>query len=113
MWFLLICAVLVFLLYLEVQRVKLNNRFKHVAGPSQLPIIGSVYSIRPNKLTDFKAVFDELAVDPVAKFVFGGSLLLLVTDPVVLSQILPSKSFLERPYFFDFFEYPSAMLSAK
>lgn len=76
-------------------------------------MIGSVYSIRPNKLTDFKAVFDDLAVDPVAKFVFGGSLLLLVTDPVVLSQILPSKSFLERPYFFDFFEYPSAMLSAK
>ncbi|XP_063709865.1 probable cytochrome P450 313a1 [Culicoides brevitarsis] len=110
---LIACVVLLTLVYLEVQRVRLNNRFKHVAGPSQLPIIGSVYSIRPNNLTDFKAVFDDLAVDPVAKFIFGGSLLLLVTDPVVLSQILPSKSFLERPYFFDFFEYPTAMLSAK
>lgn len=105
--FLLVCV------YLEVQRISLNNRFKHVSGPKQIPIVGSPYSIRVNQIIEFQKVFEELSVDTVVKFIFGGKLLLMVSDPVVLSQVLPSKAFLERPYPFDYFDFPTAMLSAK
>lgn len=114
MWFvLLIVVILLVCVYFEVQRISLNNRFKNVAGPKQIPIVGSPYSIRVNQVIEFEKVFEDLSVDPVVKFVFGGKLLLMVSDPVVLSQVLPSKAFLDRPYPFDYFDFPTAMLSAK
>uniref|UniRef100_A0A336M7T7 CSON006108 protein n=1 Tax=Culicoides sonorensis TaxID=179676 RepID=A0A336M7T7_CULSO len=110
---LIIFVIILLLFYFEVQRIKLNNRFKHVKGPRQYPIIGSIFSIKSNKLTDFKAGFEELTVAPVSKFVFSGYLMLLVSHPEVLSQILPSKSFLERPYMIDFIDCTLGLLSSK
>ncbi|XP_063708048.1 probable cytochrome P450 313a4 [Culicoides brevitarsis] len=114
MWLILVFVVIFLIcLYLETQRISLNNRFKNISGPKQIPVFGSPYSIRVNETSEFKEVFEELFIDKVVKLIFGGKLLLLVSDPVVLSQVLPSKAFLDRPYPFDYFEFPTAMLSAK
>lgn len=114
MWFYLLLVVIFFIcLYLEIQRVALNNRFKNIPGPKQIPVFGSPYSIRINNIAEFEEIFEDMFVDTVVKLIFGGKLLLLVSDPVVMSQVLPSKAFLDRPYLFNYFEFPTAMLSAK
>uniref|UniRef100_A0A336KL29 CSON006110 protein n=1 Tax=Culicoides sonorensis TaxID=179676 RepID=A0A336KL29_CULSO len=109
-FFVLLTPILV---WIEWRRQQLNERFRQIPGPKQLPIIGSIYSVRPNKLTEMVEVFDQIMVAPTVKLIFGGKLLLFVTDPEHLAQIFPTRIWLERSYIFDMFELKSGMLAAK
>lgn len=42
-----LCGLLAFL---EVRRIRLNREFKHIPGKKQYPIIGTIYTLKPNRI---------------------------------------------------------------
>lgn len=110
----LLTAAVVFVLGLiEYQRRRLSNRFQHIPGPKEYPIVGSILTLKSNKLTDYQDKFDQICVEPISKLIFAGQLILLVSEPVALQQILSSQAFLSKPFMSDFLGLKYGLSSAK
>lgn len=109
-----VCLIILLLLtYLEIERQSLNRRFSHIPGPKQYPVIGNMYGSNSADITDFNCYVEELSVAPVTKMVVPGHLILGVSDPMILQQVLNASEFLGRvKYFLKFTPWKEAMLTA-
>lgn len=38
------------LLFLEVRRIHLNKGFEHIPGLKQYPVVGTIYTFKPNRI---------------------------------------------------------------
>lgn len=111
--FLFLIVLLLLLTHLEIERQSLNRKFRHIPGPKQYPVIGNMYGSSSSDITDFNCYVEELSTAPVTKMVVPGHLILGVSDPVILQQILNAPEFLGRvKYFLKFTPWKEAMLTA-
>ncbi|XP_063700621.1 probable cytochrome P450 313a4 [Culicoides brevitarsis] len=105
--------LLLLLGYLELHRHSLNRRFRHIPGPKQYPIIGNLTKPPSTDLTDFNFYVEQLSAAPVTKMIVPGHLILGISDPSILQQILNAPEFLGRvEYFLKFTPWKEAMLTA-
>lgn len=107
-----IVTLTILLIKAEFRRLQWGKNFRHIPGIKEYPIVGSAFTVRRNLITNFELFFDEVCVAPVSKLTFGGHLLLVMTDPQALQEVLSSSVFLKRPYYFEFFEVESALFTS-
>lgn len=106
-------SVLLLLAHLEIERQALNRKFIHIPGPKQYPIIGNLYGINSYDIKDFNGYVEALSQAPVTKLIVPGHLILGISDPVILQQVLNTPEFLGRvKYFLKFTPWKEAMLTA-
>lgn len=109
----LLFAVLALLTYVELNRQSMNRKFSHIPGPKQLPIIGNMYITNATNISDFNCYVEELSKARVVKMMVPGHLILGISDPVILQEILNAPEFLGRvKYFVKFSPWKEAMLTA-
>lgn len=48
--YVLISVVAIVVIFVEYNRLKLSVKYKHIPGVTEIPIIGSKYTLRPNKI---------------------------------------------------------------
>lgn len=117
MWWIVILVIFVssgcILSFIEFKRRRLSNLFRHIPGPKEYPIVGSVLTLKSNRLTDYQDKFDQICVAPVSKLIFGGQLILVVSEPEALQQILSSQAFLSKPFMSDFLGLKFGLSSAR
>lgn len=114
MWFWLAIISIIFVLAkIERNRQRLSKRFKHIPGPKEYPFIGNILSIKINNVTDFENIVNSVCIAPICKITVGGKLILAIQDPVYVQRILTGKEFLEKPFYFDFFNLKYGLFSAK
>lgn len=105
----LICVILV---YFEMHRRRMNYQFRHIPGTKQYPIVGNMFNTH-QVLEDFNPYVEALSMAPIAKMVVPGHLILGISDPTVLQQILNSQAFIGRvKYFLRFTPWDESMLTA-
>lgn len=108
----LVILIFVILIWLsEIQRRKLSQIVKHLPGPRELPVLGSDFVLKNDDITDFQNLDDRQCTAPVMKIFLGPKLVLLVSDPGVLQQLLNSCQ--EKPYLINFFNLEYGLFSAK
>lgn len=106
MWLVLLILISILLLtflFIEYTRLKLSRKYKHIPGIKEYPVIGNIYVIRSNEIKELNIIFEKLQVAPISKLLVTFKLVLFVSDPVVLQEILSSVSFCDRPYQNNFF----------
>lgn len=108
----LVGVALFVILYYEVKRLKLSARFKHIPSVKEFPIIGTTYFFNTFEMKYFIKYMEEMCYVPLLKIFIGPILVLIVSDPEVLEEVLQSPAFLERPFFMRFFPYDMGILSA-
>lgn len=117
MWFAAINVTLTILAciagFIEYKRRKLSRTFQHIPGPKEYPLVGSLLTLKSNRLTDYQDKFDQICVAPVSKLIFGGQLILVVSEPAALQQILSSQAFLSKPFMSDFLGLKFGLSSAR
>lgn len=106
-------VILAALIYIEIKRKRLSNRFQHIPGPQEYPIVGNIFTLKSNRLTDYENTFDQICVEPISKIIFAGQLILMVSEPVALQQILSSQAFLSKPFMSDFLGLKYGLSSAR
>uniref|UniRef100_A0A336MTD9 CSON005477 protein n=1 Tax=Culicoides sonorensis TaxID=179676 RepID=A0A336MTD9_CULSO len=109
----ILCFIFI-LFYLEYQRRSLNRQFSHISGPGQYPVIGNLLGFTcSTKLTDLNCYVDELSKASIVKLIVPGHMILGISDPQILQEILNSSEFLGRvKYFLKFTPWKEAMLTA-
>uniref|UniRef100_A0A336LEQ7 CSON007994 protein n=1 Tax=Culicoides sonorensis TaxID=179676 RepID=A0A336LEQ7_CULSO len=108
---LLLILFLTVLWLIELKRRKLSALVKHLPGPKEIPIIGSEFVLKSEDITDFQALDSKECVASVMKVFLGSKLVLIVSDPVVLQQLLAQCQ--EKPYLINFFNLEFGLFSAK
>uniref|UniRef100_A0A336MVW9 CSON006775 protein n=1 Tax=Culicoides sonorensis TaxID=179676 RepID=A0A336MVW9_CULSO len=108
---LLLILFLTVLWLIELKRRKLSALVKHLPGPKEIPIIGSEFVLKSEDITDFQALDSKECVASVMKVFLGPKLVLIVSDPVVLQQLLAQCQ--EKPYLINFFNLEFGLFSAK
>ncbi|XP_063701761.1 probable cytochrome P450 313a1 [Culicoides brevitarsis] len=108
---LLVILFLTLLLLMELKRRQLSVIVKHIPGPKELPIFGSHYVFKSEDITDFQKLDSQDCVASVVKIFLGPKLLLVVSDPAVLQQLLGQCQ--EKPYLVNFFNLEFGLFSAK
>lgn len=129
LWWAFFVALIAFMVYAEVKRIILSRRFKHIPGVTEVPVIGSFYTLSPNRIqgevsfdfmrqynnnffTDYRTIFSGLCFAPITKFFFAWHLIFLTHEPAVLQKVLNNVTFTERPYVFKFFRLKYGLISA-
>lgn len=101
------------LFYIEITRLKLSRKFKHIPSVKPCPILGTTQLFTFYDMTQFKRYVQELGFAPVTKIFLGPMMVFLASDPDVMYEISHSPAFLERPFFMRFFPWPKGMLSCE
>lgn len=70
----IIISLIVLSLKIELKRIELSKRFKHIPGSKEYPLVGNAISLRLNKTADFVHFFNSVCVGPISKFSFGGKI---------------------------------------
>uniref|UniRef100_A0A336LPP6 CSON015599 protein n=1 Tax=Culicoides sonorensis TaxID=179676 RepID=A0A336LPP6_CULSO len=91
----------------------LKENFISILLAVKYPLIGSILSIKINDVRDFVKILDLISIVPISKVTVAGNLGLFVRDPATVQQILSNKEFLEKPFYFDYFELKYGLFSAK
>lgn len=110
MYFLIgiLTVLILFLTHTEIKRRRLSKKFAHIPGPVEHPIIGSVLSMKEILRNNEKYFSSN-----INKFTIGDRIVLVLSDPDALQEILQSQTFLKRPFPFDFFEGDTALFTTK
>ncbi|XP_063709176.1 probable cytochrome P450 313a4 [Culicoides brevitarsis] len=110
--FLLAVVLVLFLVQIELTRLNISRKYKHISGSKEYPIIGNIASVKRHQLSDFNLIINELCRDTVSKVTAFGQVLFVVADPAVAQTILSSSNFHKRSYIFKFFEMESALFTS-
>lgn len=104
------------LFWIEIKRLRLSRKYRHVPGIAEMPIIGNKFIGRLNTvegennskstfafnwflLPDITVFFYELQVAPVSKFFISFIPVFLISDPETLKEIFNSGNiFSDHPY---------------
>lgn len=105
--------IITVLFILELRRIWLNKDYQHLPGDKQYPVIGSIYTLKPNKIQDFEIMFSNICCAPIARFYFGGRLIFAISDADAFQQVLSGNMFSERPFLFDFFRLKKGIIMTK
>lgn len=99
--------------WVELKRRKLSLKYRHIPGIKEYPIIGNIYTIRPNDITDIDILTTTCQVAPVSKVFITCKMYLLASDPQVVQEILTSKVCSDRPFLMKFFTFDYGLIPAE
>ncbi|XP_063709174.1 cytochrome P450 4C1-like [Culicoides brevitarsis] len=104
---------LLFIINYELKRQQKLKLFKHIPGPKDYPIVGNLFTLRPDQCSDLEKLADVFNIAPICKFIFFNQVYISTSDPIVIQNILTSPHFHKRPAFVKFFEMENALFTTK
>lgn len=110
---LLVVIVVLFLIQLELKRVIISRKYRHIKGSKEFPIVGNIASVKYHQLSDFNLILNELCPEPISKVTAFGRVMFVVSEPNVAQSILSSPVFYKRSYIFKFFEMENALFTTE
>lgn len=125
-------TIIIFFILLELKRLQLSFRLRHIPGPTEIPFIGCKYIISTNKITgdlrfshkthnlfkfyifsDIESLCYEVCVEKTVKLFVLHRVALITSDCKLLKIILTDKSCIDRPYIFEFLDLDYGLTSSK
>lgn len=110
---LMLIMTFLYLLNIEMKRLKFNQQFKHVHSPKEYPVIGNSFALKLKQSNDFIRLTKEIGSKPLNKFTTFGNAIFVINDPNVIQKVLLSPVFHKRSTTLRFFELENALFSSK
>lgn len=110
---LILIIVFLFLLNIELKRLKFHKQFEHIHSLEEYPVIGNLPFLKLKKGSDFIQLAQRLGSKPITKFTAIGSSLFVINDPVMLQKVLLSPVFYKRSKCMRYFEMENALFTTK
>lgn len=115
MWLLLLfftTYTIIYLIQIEISRLKFNYKFKHIVSSREYPIIGSSFTVRCTKPKEFLKISKMLCPTPISKFTALGHRIFAISDPAVTQKVMLSPVFHKRSDTTRFFEMENALFTS-
>lgn len=110
---LFLSVVLYFVLQVQIKRRRIERDFAHIPSPKELTGVGNLLALTKKSIADAMELLEKTCPEPITKLTFAGHLMFSTYDPEIVKQVLLSPNFLEKPYFFDFFQMEHGLFSAR
>lgn len=110
-WF--IITTLSIAVYVEWERQKLSKLVKHIPGPREIPVVGSMFALKPKTNNEMGALFDDIAFAPITKVFLGPRLIVVISEPKAMYQFFTSRACLERPFLLKFLKLDGGLITTK
>lgn len=125
----LVVVLILFLIILEVKRLILSRRYKHIPGVQEIPIVGSTLAFQANivkgkyflnqlllilisPILDVQKMLNRICFAKITKLFVGPKVVFFISDPDTMQAILSSRNFTDRPFPFKFFRLPFGIVTA-